>query len=176
MDSLIQDNLVCLRQGITLLAQLSDVIYSTSVKQSYGSSIGAHMRHNIDHYHSLLNGIDGGCIDYDVRLRDPRIETKTNSATEALNDILASLAQLNDSDLDKTLRVKMDCGSGNSEDAVWSQSSVRRELQFLISHTVHHYALIGVMTKLQGLELPEHFGVAPSTLKYRESLASGCAR
>ena len=54
----------------------------------------------------------------------------------------------------------------------WSTSSVERELQFLSSHTVHHYALIAVILRLNGVQPEEGFGVAPSTQRYwKESRA-----
>ncbi|MEP0552783.1 MAG: hypothetical protein ABJE29_00430, partial [Balneola sp.] len=56
-------------------------------------------------------------------------------------------------------------GIGEGE-SPWSVSSIRRELQFLVSHTVHHYALIGLILKTMDVEVPEDFGVAPSTLKH----------
>ncbi|UCF67889.1 MAG: DinB family protein [Acidobacteriota bacterium] len=48
----------------------------------------------------------------------------------------------------------------------WSRSSVGRELRFLLSHTVHHFAIIGLMLRMLGGEPPAAFGVAPSTLDY----------
>jgi len=42
---------------------------------------------------------------------------------------------------------------------------------FLLSHTVHHYALISVALKLQGIDPGEEFGIAPSTLRYLKSAA-----
>jgi hypothetical protein len=53
--------------------------------------------------------------------------------------------------------------------AVWCRSSVSRELQFLLSHTVHHYALIAMTLRAAGVELDEELGVAPSTLAYQRS-------
>jgi hypothetical protein len=50
-------------------------------------------------------------------------------------------------------------------------SSVGRELQMLSSHAVHHFALIGFILGLLGVTLPPNFGVAPSTLHHRETLA-----
>ena len=48
----------------------------------------------------------------------------------------------------------------------WSGSTVRRELDFLLSHTVHHYALIAMSLRLRGLPVPAELGVAPSTLEH----------
>jgi hypothetical protein len=67
-----------------------------------------------------------------------------------------------------------DCEDERSS-LTWSQSSVTRELQALLSHTVHHYALIALMLQLNGFEVPEELGVAPSTLRRWRETAS-CAQ
>jgi hypothetical protein len=56
--------------------------------------------------------------------------------------------------------------------ACWGRSSAERELQFLLSHTVHHYALIALMLRTQGYEPGAEFGVAPSTLAYWKEAAA----
>jgi len=59
---------------------------------------------------------------------------------------------------------------GASSGPSWSLSTVHRELQFLGSHTTHHFALIAVLLRTLGHEPPAEFGVAPSTLRqWRES-------
>jgi hypothetical protein len=47
---------------------------------------------------------------------------------------------------------------------------VARELQFLQSHTVHHYAVIHLMLLQQGIRPDPEFGVAPSTLRHEAFL------
>lgn len=49
-----------------------------------------------------------------------------------------------------------------------------RELQFLLSHTVHHFALIATLLERFEIGVPEDFGIAPSTLKYWQAQAQ-CA-
>jgi len=58
---------------------------------------------------------------------------------------------------------------------VWCTSSVLRELDFLQSHTVHHYSLIAMLLRLHEIDPGEDFGVAPSTLKYWKEEAA-CAQ
>ena len=53
-------------------------------------------------------------------------------------------------------------------------TSPGRELAFVLSHTVHHNALIRVMVKLLGADVPADFGYAPSTLAHRK--ARTCVR
>jgi hypothetical protein len=50
--------------------------------------------------------------------------------------------------------------------SAWSPSSVGRELQALLGHTVHHYAIIALLLRVEGIEPGEEFGVAPSTLAH----------
>ena len=53
----------------------------------------------------------------------------------------------------------------------WIVSTISRELQYLASHTVHHYALIALHLRDAGFTTDPDFGVAPSTLKHREAQA-----
>ena len=51
------------------------------------------------------------------------------------------------------------------------QSTIARELQVLSSHSIHHFALIAVTLQAFGVSVPPSFGVARSTLRYREAAA-----
>jgi hypothetical protein len=42
-------------------------------------------------------------------------------------------------------------------------------LQFLLSHTVHHFALMALILRAQGADPGDDFGVAPSTLEHRRA-------
>ena len=48
-------------------------------------------------------------------------------------------------------------------------STLSRELQFLVSHTVHHDALIAAAARALGVATEPDFGIAPSTLKANAS-------
>ena len=61
----------------------------------------------------------------------------------------------------------MDCRLDDEEGAVWTESTPERDLQYLQAHTIHHYALIAMILRLQGREPGKGFGVAPSTLTFR---------
>ncbi len=171
MISIIDDLSGSIRQAIDLLNELPPELFTKTAPPAYESSIGAHLRHNIDHYHSFLEGIHKGRIDYDHRNRDPRVEREASLTKALLEGFVRDLEALSDAHLDRPLEVKMDCG----QEATWSQSSGRREVQFLLSHTVHHYAVIALICKLNGHPPPKNFGVAPSTIKFRESQSQTCA-
>ena len=168
--TLVNDNIRILKQGIELLKQIEDHQYSDVLTPLTSAGLGSHFRHSIDHYLSFLNGWESGEVDYDARERDEQLEKNRLYAIEVLEHIVAQLAGV---DEDKKLRVQIDGGSEG--DNYWSDSTVKRELQFLLSHTIHHYALKAMILRTQGIDPGEEFGVAPSTLRYREKLAK-CAQ
>ena len=65
--------------------------------------------------------------------------------------------------------------AGSAEAYDWTASTVGRELAYLLSHTIHHYALIRLLAYDHGVRLDAEFGVAPSTLKHRDQDAARCA-
>ena len=42
-------------------------------------------------------------------------------------------------------------------------STLARELAFVVSHTIHHQAIIGVLLAMHDVAVPERFGHSPST-------------
>jgi hypothetical protein len=46
---------------------------------------------------------------------------------------------------------------------ILTRSTVSRELVFVISHTIHHNAIIGQVLTAQGITLEPRYGMAPST-------------
>lgn len=167
MNVFLADNAAMLEQGVRLLGTLSDTDYVRRHEQCFNSSIGGHMRHAVEHYICFLDGLADGAVDYDSRKRDADVETRRAAAIDALADLAARVSAL---ELDEAapLQVRLDTGGAS----LWTASSVGRELQFLLSHTVHHYALITVLCKLHDLPTEPGFGVAPSTLR---ALAAGAS-
>jgi hypothetical protein len=41
-----------------------------------------------------------------------------------------------------------------------------------VSHAIHHYALIGLICDMRKIPVPQDFGVAPSTIAYKEQSQS----
>lgn len=138
------------------------------------ASAGAHMRHVLDCYLCFLRGLDADDqVNYDVRERDPQVETDGLHASAVIRSISESLESLTEADLNRPLKVQVDAAAWEQHDALWTDSSVGRELQFLLSHTVHHFALIGLILRAQGVDPGADFGVAPSTLEHRRAALAG---
>ncbi len=164
----VKSNIHFLKQGIDLLNSIEDEQYAFNNGKYFKSGIGRHFRHILEHYQSLIDGYSEK-INYDDRDRDLRLETDRTFAITTMRSVIDSLQVFVEQPhlIDRKIEIQSNESIGEKE-SPWSESSVRRELQFLISHTVHHYALIALILKTMGIETDEDFGVAPSTLKYEK--------
>ncbi len=166
LQSAIDANLIVIRQGIALLEALGEERFTPRLPLCYNASVGGHIRHIIEHYQSFLRGLAEGDIDYEKRPRDARIEGSAAHAGEVLTGIAAQLEIFADRLTNHDLHYCSETSTG-----VATPTSVLRELEFLLSHTIHHYALVAVMARLQGCEPPAEFGIAPSTLRFQRAQA-----
>ena len=173
-SSLAADNIACLRQAEALLNRLSDSDYADGHPPAQASGCGAHLRHCLDHYDRFLAGWSAGHVDYDARNRDMKTETDRQVALSRLAAIIGKLEHLPASCAGAEMSIQMDCATHAGGHMEHSRSTGARELQFLLSHTIHHYALIGFVLRCRGVQVDRDFGVAPSTLRYRGTLPS-CA-
>jgi hypothetical protein len=155
-----------LQQGEVLLRTLDDANYTRRLRPAFNSAIGGHYRHCIDHFQCLLRGLKENEINYDHRDRDRRIETDREFALAETQRILSAYHFIPTPFLDCPVNVCSQIGYGSGESPLIA-STVGRELMYAVAHTIHHYALIAVMCGLLDVPVPDGFGVAPSTLKYR---------
>lgn len=171
MTEIILDAKICLQQAVDLLAKLEESDYSLTLDAFSSHSIGAHVRHNLDHFNSFFMGYNKGSINYDERARDPKIETDKEYTSDLISNYIIRISEIKPETLDHEISIQMDSGDVSDK----AKSTIRRELQFLISHTIHHYAIIALICKIKNIEVPQDFGVAPSTLKHREQSLQACA-
>jgi hypothetical protein len=154
-----------LRQGELLLNSLKDEDYTRTVPNVFSSTVGGHYRHCLDHFQSLLQGLDADEINYDHRERNPRIENDRAFALAETNRILRANASIATPFLDCPINVRSRVNYAGDA-APLTGSTVGRELMYAVAHTIHHYALIAVMCAMLEIPVPAGFGVAPSTLQY----------
>ena len=161
MLATIQQNHALIEQAIVLLSKTPEATYVQPCEEVFSSSIGQHMRHCIEHYDELFAAkSENRVVRYHTRPRNLDVETDLTVAVKRLRFICNQLERL--SNEDSALEVS-DCGVAEP-----AKSSLCRELEFLISHTVHHFALITVISNKLQIEVPKDFGIAPTTLRYRE--------
>lgn len=153
-----------LKQLENVLMALSDQQYNSPIPLLSNATIGQHIRHIIEFYIELNKGYEAGLVNYDNRKREHIIETCRTTAVDNLHQIIAFLPKEN-----KSLAIYAD-----GENLGPVTTNYFRELMYNVEHTVHHMALVrvGILTNTK-LVLPNDFGVASSTLKYREQQ---CAR
>lgn len=166
---LIADNLTVLGQGRELVTVLDGPAFTANAPALALSGVGPHLRHVIDFYQRFLDALEepqtpGSIlrIDYDARERDPRLEIDPDHATATLGRTMDRLRAVAFADEERPLEVR-------SDGSPWISSTIARELQSLVSHTVHHFALIAVSVRCQGGDPGPDFGVAPSTLRHWEA-------
>ncbi len=154
-----------LRQTDCLLQSVDSTTYSAAVPVAFNGSIGGHVRHCLDHFLCLLRGFDSGLIDYDLRDRDERLERDPDFARTLVEALRMDLQQLDADLLDSPIQTRCEVSyrRGNSP---CSASSLGRELAYAIAHGIHHFALIAILARLQGVQIADGFGIAPSTLAH----------
>ena len=168
MNRLIHENVSCLIQGINVITRLDNHVYARNEHTFFKSGVGKHFRHILDFYHCFLDN-DAGRIDYDARGRDAKVERDKETAIQTASQTIDRLKIL--PDIMPDTRVLLCSRNVQSDDSSvpWTASNPLRELSFLSSHTIHHYAVISILLSIQGFVPPEEFGIAPSTLAYEKS-------
>jgi uncharacterized damage-inducible protein DinB len=161
-NRLVIECVAVLQQGAALLEKLDDALYREPRGLPARSGVGVHFRHCLEFYDNFLAGVAEGRVDYQRRERDPQTETDRDFALTKIAATIDALENLAVTDGAALLLVRVEDAAADA----WCHSSVGRELQALLSHTIHHYALIALMLRLNGIEPEPSFGVAPSTLAY----------
>ena len=148
------------------LKQLSNEEYTRRSKILMNATIGQHVRHIIELFQCLENGYTMGVVNYEKRKRDYAIETDKELAVELLKDIYRHIEKSNKEII---LEAEDYC---DTVQTVSIPSNYYREIAYNLEHTIHHMALIRVgVNEVSSVPLPEDFGVAYSTLKYRQQCA-----
>jgi uncharacterized damage-inducible protein DinB len=159
-----------IRQAIDLLDDISLGEYQKKLPPHFPSSIGSHMRHIVDHFLALMNGVSTGLVDYNVRHRYNDVEQFPNAAIERFEQISLWLNSLQDECLDQELKVSTEIDVSRTHSTT-CKSTLERELVFASSHAIHHYALIRIICNMQNKDVPEFFGYAPATITHLNKTA-----
>ncbi len=154
-----------LNQLYQIVREVDKEKYSKPLESLNGSTIGQHVRHTLEFYICLLQGLPGGQINYDSRERETRIETEPGFACDQIkliNDQISSVRGNNSVTLEGSYSTESD------ETSFQIPSNFERELAYNIEHAVHHMAIIkiGLNETHPDLALPPDFGVAVSTVRY----------
>jgi hypothetical protein len=150
-----------LHQMRATIARLDDIDYAMPAPGRTTGGIGGHVRHCLDHVFALLAGTHTGLCSYDRRQRDTDVETSRIAAIDAATEAMIGVLQLDIATLESEVFVETQLEPAGA--MVVTRSSVCREVAFLVSHTIHHNAIIGQMLQSRGIEVAPRFGLAPAT-------------
>lgn len=152
--------------NIAVIAQAQALVEAyRSRAGAFGAHVGPHLRHVIEHYESLLQREPGALVDYDHRARDREVEQLPERAAERLAGIVALLQALNARPANEAVSVGLAIGT-RGENFYLSPSTLARELNFVASHAIHHYAIIKPVVAAAGIAIPGEFGKAPETIRH----------
>ncbi len=126
------------------------------------ATIGKHTRHVIELVQCLISGYDDGVVNYDKRERNLTIETDIEFAMTCLQSCIINIEKA-----DKSIQGQYDLNN----ETIAVGSTYFREIMYNIEHCTHHQALIKVAFNEFDISIDKKFGVASSTLKYREQCA-----
>jgi hypothetical protein len=154
------------------LKQMDQGLYAMPLDLLFGASIGQHTRHFVEFYQCLLSQIEHPpyIIDYAKRTRDLNLETDPAFTVREIDKIIRKISVIR-----LNMGCQLECSDHlKSKESLRVASSLERELIYNIEHTIHHLAIIkiGIKSIAPNLKLPEHFGVAPSTIKHRQDICA----
>lgn len=150
-----------LEQLASVVERLDDGQYRAEPAREVSGSIGGHVRHCLDHIAALTNGFGRRQVCYDVRLRGTPVESQRDAAQVEIAWLLSQVRGVQAAALDRPLDVVLSVDTAGATSVV--RSTVARELAFVASHTVHHFAIIALLLREMGVSVPPRFGYAPST-------------
>ncbi len=158
-----------LSQLIDLVDQINQGDFVKPAETLSQSTIGQHLRHTLEFFICFEQGFGDGIINYDKRAHDKLIESDKFLALAAIGRIADFIHNLNDRPL--KLEVGYDL---KKETFLTIDTTATRELVYNIEHAVHHMAImkIGIKEIASYIKLAPDFGIAASTVRYKETAVS----
>jgi uncharacterized damage-inducible protein DinB len=127
------------------------------------STIGQHVRHILEFFICLMDGMPNGTVNYDNRKRDQMIEEDPYFARQVIRELQDFI---NAYSHNPSLQLETHFGY-EDEAGQLIPSNYLRELTYNIEHAIHHMAImrIAINEFCDYLALPADFGVASSTVR-----------
>jgi hypothetical protein len=144
-----------------LLLEIPLHVYTAPVGGHVSGTLGAHVRHCLDHVSALVSAERSTTLSYDRRRRGTSIEADPAAALQQILRLKAALERCSARSLDEPMRVASQIDRSGASIVGWS--TFGRELAFVLSHTIHHQATMAAVLALHGVDAPDGFGYAPST-------------
>ena len=158
-----------LTQLTELVTQIDEQDFTKPASTLSNSTVGQHIRHTLEFFLCFENGYNSGVINYDKRAHDKLIESDKYIALSAISRIREFISTFTEKPL--TLEVGYDLVN---DDFITIETTATRELVYNIEHAVHHMAImkIGIREIATYIKLSPDFGIAASTIRYKDSKVS----
>ncbi|MGB1268886.1 MAG: hypothetical protein ACPG45_04055 [Flavobacteriaceae bacterium] len=149
-----------MQKSLILLEEIPNSIYINDSLGPFYSSIGVHIRHILDFYTSIFNGIDSNLIDLSNRERNSVIESDIIYAKAKIKTVLAQLDTFSTYELEGSYNLTDDLGMGK----VTIPTNLYAILVQANSHTIHHYAIISQLLYTYDIVIADKtFGYNPTS-------------
>ncbi|BDD04654.1 DinB family protein [Aureibacter tunicatorum] len=151
-------------QLLSLCESLEDDEFTSPLNIIHNATVGKHIRHILEFYIGLKNGLESGVVSYDKRSHDQGLETSralTSTKIKELIDFYQSLSS------DKEIELEFSYPISKIDDKKIA-TSVEREIVYNIEHAIHHMAIIRIAVEqnFKNVAFEPSFGVAQSTIVY----------
>ncbi|GJM29986.1 MAG: hypothetical protein DHS20C17_26210 [Cyclobacteriaceae bacterium] len=142
-------------------------VYTKPIDILSNSSIGEHTRHILEFYQCLLVQNERGSVNYDLRDRNQLLQSEPAFALKVLSEIMNSLPNQY---LNRPINLEISYDQDQTNPAV-VVTSLERELVYNLEHVIHHLAIIkiGLSIVAPQMVLPNGFGVAVSTMRFKQN-------
>ena len=170
MNTLVEGDLESIDQVIGFTRGLSEQNYQYLARPYIGSSIGQHLRHALDMYKALRKALETSVVDYNLRRRGDPVEVDRNLALAELGETQGWLLNITPIIQGQAVIVKTETTLSHRKIESY-QSSFGRELGFVTSHLIHHFAIMVSIARIAGEQVDPEMGLAPATVNYVRSLA-----
>ena len=162
MNEIVQALKITVIKAKSILAELTDEQLSNATIPPYYSCVGTHIRHILDFYRCIDNGLEKGEVDLTSRNRDSIIEGNRARALQEVEDVYKLMDQWSNFSQDKKITVIDDLGTGKQR-LEYTLAALTAQAN---SHTIHHFALINYMLNSLGVTLSySDVGYNPTTPK-----------
>ena len=149
-----------LNQAVALLDTIDNEVYNNVSVGPYFSSIGSHIRHTLDFFNCIIEGLDQNQIDLTARKRDEKVATNSLEAKKSIYTIQETLNSFISINTNYLIHVTDNLGQGN----VTVNYTLDSIMAHANSHAIHHFAVIGYM--LHQMDIQHNikgFGYNPTT-------------
>ncbi|MEP4547511.1 MAG: hypothetical protein ABJ000_15135 [Saccharospirillum sp.] len=133
----------------------------------FDTGVSRHLRHMHDHERAVFHSLSSGVVDYNRRRRNDAGERDMQTTIDTSQRLRQGWLNADLSDRPVVIHSEI---SVTQNQTLALQSTLWRELMYMIHHNIHHLAYIKLLLDQQGIDLPASLGRAPATATHCRQL------